>query len=142
MRKMMSLTTTIAVVAGVTLASPVMAQQKSHEYPNMTEPSPALDSDQDRMPSAVSNPKDTDKTAAAPVPGKNSFTEGQARSRFEANGYSNVMNLAKDEQSIWHAQATRAGQQVAVMLDYQGNITERKPGTTTPPANAMKAVGQ
>jgi hypothetical protein len=137
MRKMMPLTTAFAVViAGVALAPPVAAQQKSYDYPNMSEPSPALDSDNSQMPSAIANPKDTDKTTAAPVPGKNSFTEGQARSRLEANGYTNVVNLAKDEQSIWHGQAMRGGKQVAVMLDYQGNITENPPGTSSQPSNS------
>ena len=33
----------------------------------------------------------------APLPGANSFTEGQAKSRLEANGYSDVSGLKKDE---------------------------------------------
>ena len=74
-------------------------------------------------PPAVSNPSDTAKTTAAPVAGKNSFTEGEARARLEKNGYSQVTGLMQDEKSVWHAKATKGGQPVNVSLDYQGNVT-------------------
>lgn len=74
-------------------------------------------------PAAVANPKDVNKTTAAPVPGKNSFTQEQVVKRLQDNGYSGVTGLTKDEQSIWHAKATKAGQPVDVAVDYQGNIT-------------------
>ena len=38
-------------------------------------------------PPAVANPSDTNRTTAAPVAGRNSFTEDQARKRFMDNGY-------------------------------------------------------
>ncbi|MCA0015722.1 DUF4142 domain-containing protein [Mesorhizobium sp. B292B1B] len=60
--------------------------------------------------------------AAGLVPGANSFTETQAKSRIEDAGYSNVSKLAKDDQGIWRGQATKSGQSVAVGLDYQGNV--------------------
>jgi len=59
----------------------------------------------------------------APLPGANSFTEGQAKSRLEANGYSNVSGLKKDDNGVWRGTATHAGAQVSVSLDYRGNIT-------------------
>ncbi|MCO6416349.1 hypothetical protein JYK14_09235 [Siccirubricoccus sp. KC 17139] len=65
------------------------------------------------------------RTADAPVPGANSFTEGQARSRIEAAGFSDVSELRKDDQGIWRGRAMRSGQQVGVALDYQGNVTSR-----------------
>jgi hypothetical protein len=73
-------------------------------------------------PPAVSTSNADSKTAAAPVRGANSFTEGEARSRLEAHGYSNVSGLTKDEQSIWRGKATKDGKSVDVALDYQGNI--------------------
>ena len=73
-------------------------------------------------PPAVSTSNADSKTAAAPVSGANSFTEGEARSRLEAHGYSNVTGLAKDNQSIWRGKATKEGKSVDVALDYQGNI--------------------
>ena len=74
---------------------------------------------------ALSNPSDTAKSPAAPVPGKNSFTKGEAQKRLEKNGYSTVTDLTKDENSVWHANAQKGGKPVKVMVDYQGNITEQ-----------------
>lgn len=61
--------------------------------------------------------------ANAPLPGANSFTEGQAKSRLEANGYSNVSELKKDDNGVWKGKATHSGAQVSVSIDYRGNIT-------------------
>ena len=49
-------------------------------------------------------------------------TESQAKARIEANGYTNVSALKKDDQSIWRGTATKGGKQVSVALDYQGNV--------------------
>jgi hypothetical protein len=64
-------------------------------------------------------------TPGAPVAGANSFTEGQAKSRLESNGYSNVVGLAKDNAGVWRGTAARGGQSVDVSVDYQGNVTPR-----------------
>ena len=74
---------------------------------------------QDRTP-AVSTPHTTNP--AAPVEGANSFTEGQAKSRIEANGFSNVSGLTKDNRGIWRGKASKDGKQVDVTLDFQGNV--------------------
>lgn len=58
----------------------------------------------------------------APLPGANSFTEGQAKSRLEANGYSDVTGLKKDENGVWKGMATHTGAKVNVSVDYRGNI--------------------
>jgi putative membrane protein len=58
----------------------------------------------------------------APLPGANSFTEGQAKSRLEANGYSNVTGLKKDENGVWRGSAMHTGATVNVSVDYRGNI--------------------
>jgi putative membrane protein len=72
--------------------------------------------------SPVPAPKaDADKNA--PLPGANSFTEGQAKSRLEANGYSNVTGLKKDDNGVWKGSATHSGAKVNVSVDYRGNIT-------------------
>ncbi|PTM41507.1 PepSY domain-containing protein [Bosea sp. 124] len=62
--------------------------------------------------------------ANAPLPGANSFTEGQAKSRLEANGYTNVMDLKKDDNGVWKGKATNAGATVNVSVDYRGNIVK------------------
>ncbi|MDT8332305.1 hypothetical protein RQ831_14685 [Roseomonas gilardii] len=57
-----------------------------------------------------------------PEAGANSFTEGQARSRIEAAGYSQVSELKKDDAGVWRGKATRNGQTVDVGLDFRGNV--------------------
>lgn len=61
--------------------------------------------------------------ASALEKGANSFTEGQAKSRFEAAGITNVAALAKDGDGIWRATGSRAGKSVKLGLDYKGNIS-------------------
>ncbi|MCP1909440.1 MULTISPECIES: PepSY domain-containing protein [Bradyrhizobium] len=57
-----------------------------------------------------------------PVAGRNSFTEGQAKSRIEAAGYSGVSDLKKDDNGVWRGKATKGGKQTEVSLDFQGNV--------------------
>ena len=59
---------------------------------------------------------------AAPVEGANSFTEGQAKSRFEEKGFSNISGLKKDNAGIWRGRAEKDGKTVSVGLDFQGNV--------------------
>ncbi|MCA1367301.1 PepSY domain-containing protein [Bradyrhizobium sp. BRP14] len=59
----------------------------------------------------------------APVPGKNSFTEDQARERIREAGYTDVTGLKLDDRGIWRATAMKDGKSVTVALDYQGNVT-------------------
>jgi hypothetical protein len=74
--------------------------------------------------SPMPSPKgDADKNA--PLPGANSFTEGQAKSRLEANGYSQVGPLTKDSDGVWRGNAMHAGAKVNVTVDYRGNITRK-----------------
>lgn len=70
---------------------------------------------------AVATPDTTNLTA--PVKGENSFTEAQAKERIEKDGYSDVMGLKLDDNGIWQAAAKKAGADVTVKMDYQGNIT-------------------
>ena len=37
-------------------------------------------------------------------------------------GYTNVTELKKDAQSVWHGRAMKGGTSVRVALDYQGTI--------------------
>lgn len=66
---------------------------------------------------------DADKNA--PLPGANSFTESQAKSRIEAEGYSQVTGLKKDGNGVWRGTAMQGGKQVNVAVDYRGNITRQ-----------------
>ena len=73
---------------------------------------------------SVVNPPNSGPQVAAPVAGHNSFTQGEARSRIEKQGYAHVTGLVKDRNGVWRGKAMKDGQQVAVALDYEGNIVE------------------
>jgi putative membrane protein len=78
-----------------------------------------------RSEPADSPARDGTNRAQPPVPGANSFTEGQARSRIESHGYQQIGELRKDDQSIWHARAQKNGKPVEVQLDFKGNVVEK-----------------
>lgn len=61
----------------------------------------------------------------APVSGANSFTEGQAKSRIESNGFANVSDLKKDDSGVWRGKAQKDGKSTDVSLDFQGNVVAR-----------------
>ncbi|EFH11111.1 hypothetical protein, partial [Teichococcus cervicalis] len=91
--------------------------------PGMTPP--AADANRNERPStggANAPGTDSPPTTATPAEGANSFTEGQARSRIEAAGYTDVRDLRKDEQGVWRGRAMRNGTQSDVGLDFQGNV--------------------
>jgi putative membrane protein len=72
---------------------------------------------------AVKNPNANNP--AAPVAGANSFTEGQAKSKIEAAGYTAVSDLKKDDNGIWNGSATKGGKKASVKLDFQGNVVTK-----------------
>jgi hypothetical protein len=59
--------------------------------------------------------------ADAPLTGANSFTEGQAKDRAIAAGFSNVSAMTKDDNGIWRGTADKDGKNVNVAVDYKGN---------------------
>jgi len=107
----------LATVAATILTASAVAQTG-------VAPSPA-----DSSRSGTVNPAVTVKPKAGPEstgsvePGANSFTEAQARSRIEAQGFSDVKDLRKDDQGIWRGTAVRNGQGTGVALDFRGTIT-------------------
>jgi len=64
----------------------------------------------------------TSANALTPAKGANSFTMGEARSRIEKNGFSNVSDLAKDDNGVWRGKAQKGGSMTSVWLDYKGNV--------------------
>src|SRR5215213_2877076 len=101
---------------------------KSDQAPAAKQDRAPATSAQDQIPPAADGPQnpavrtEEGNTAAAPVAGSNSFTEGEAKSRIEARGFNNVTALMKDDQGIWRGKAQRQGRSVNVALDYQGNV--------------------
>ena len=64
--------------------------------------------------------------SSAPVAGRNSFTEGQAKSAIEKAGYTNVSDLKKDDNGVWRGMATKGGSSTSVSVDFEGNIIAAK----------------
>jgi len=89
-------------------------------------------------PSLAQNPPATDRpnnnavnnsgqnNSSKPVEGANSFTEGQAKSKIEDAGYSNVTSLKKDDNGVWRGKASKGGASTNVSLDFQGNVNAAK----------------
>src|ERR1700750_2730152 len=50
----------------------------------------------------------------APVAGRNSFTEGQAKSKIEDAGYTNVTELKKDDNGVWRGKPSKSGSATSV----------------------------
>jgi hypothetical protein len=69
--------------------------------------------------SSPTDPSATPLSRSSPASG---FTEGHAKSRFEARGYSNVGGLHRDTFGIWHGTATRNGKTFKLSLDVEGNV--------------------
>jgi hypothetical protein len=86
--------------------------------------------------SAINSSDSSNRQATAPVAGRNSFTEREAKSRIEKMGFSNVSNLKKDDNGVWRGRATKDGKTVDVSLDYQGNLIQAGAQGTTAPSNA------
>ncbi|WP_194164642.1 PepSY domain-containing protein [Microvirga thermotolerans] len=104
-----------AVAAAALLSQTALAQT----------PSPPASGPDLSNPAVNLAPKGSPERAGTVAPGANSFTEGQARSRIEAQGFSDVSDLRKDDQGIWHAKANRDGRSVEVLLDYRGNVASK-----------------
>ncbi len=64
----------------------------------------------------------TSAHADAPAAGANSFTQDEAGARIGKQGYTDVSGLQKDASGVWRGHAKKGGQQVAVWLDYKGNV--------------------
>jgi hypothetical protein len=62
----------------------------------------------------------------APVAGRNSFTEGQAKSKIEGAGFSSVSELKKDDNGVWRGKASKGGSSTDVSVDFQGNVNTAK----------------
>ncbi|MBR0695852.1 hypothetical protein [Bradyrhizobium lablabi] len=60
--------------------------------------------------------------SVAPVAGRNSFTEGQAKSKIEDAGFTGVSDLKKDDNGVWRGKASKGGKTTQVSVDFQGNV--------------------
>jgi hypothetical protein len=65
--------------------------------------------------------------AAAPLKRSNSFTEGQAKDRAMAAGFTSVSSMKKGGDGIWRGTAMQDGKSVPVAVDYKGNVVATAP---------------
>jgi hypothetical protein len=90
--------------------------------------------------SVINRSDSSNRQTTAPVAGRNSFTEGEAKSRIEKMGFSNVSSLNKDDQGVWRGRAMKDGKTVDVSLDYQGNVIQAPSQGTGAPGNAARGA--
>lgn len=117
MKRLLLLTTSIVFTAGL-----AMAQTTPPASPPATRPPAAT---APATPPAVSTTERRAVNAAALENGANSFTEGQARSRFEEAGITGVTGLTKDGNGIWRGRGQWNGKAVTIGLDFRGNMSAR-----------------
>ena len=118
----------VSMVSAVALAQPAPGRSTPSQAPAVaTAPAPAAPTQDTTAASGNSNQTVATTNANAPTParGANSFTEGEARSRIESNGYSNVSGLTKDDDGVWRGKAQKGSQQAQVWLDYKGNVGQQ-----------------
>lgn len=58
--------------------------------------------------------------------GRNSFTEGQAKSKIADAGYTGITDLKKDDNGVWRGMASKGGSSMNVSVDFQGNVIAAK----------------
>jgi protein CpxP len=106
-------------VAFATLSGAAFAQTSQNQG------SSSMQTNQSGNPAVTVKPADSPQSTGSVEPGANSFTETQARSRIEAQGFTNVTDLRKDEQGIWRGRAMKDGQSTTVLLDFRGNVASQ-----------------
>ena len=110
---------TVLGAAAVSMIGAVAVAQPAPSRPTPSQPAPATAT----APAPVAST--TNANAPTPARGANSFTEGEARSKIESNGYSNVSGLTKDDNGVWRGNAQKGSQQAQVWLDYKGNVGQQ-----------------
>jgi hypothetical protein len=84
--------------------------------------SAALAQDAAQAPQNPAVRTNDNNTSAMPVKGANSFTQGEAKSRIEKQGFTQIGTLQKDQNGVWRGTAYKDGKPMQVSLDYQGNV--------------------
>jgi hypothetical protein len=80
----------------------------------MNGPSTPADHNQAVATTAASN--------ATPAKGANSFTKREAARRIHRHGFTDVKDLTKDDNGVWHGTAVQNGSPVKVWEDYKGSV--------------------
>ncbi len=120
------------VFAGVSFAQTTMTTPNTSSNPNAlpatsatkTSPTAGAAGTKDDKAAAGDNNQavaTTSANASEPAHGSNSFTIGEAKSRIEKNGFTDVSDLKKDDNGVWRGSAKKDGTAMGVWLDYKGN---------------------
>jgi hypothetical protein len=115
-------------VAAVAQPAPTRSPSTQEAPPATAAPAPVSPSTQGAAAASGNSNQavaTTNANALTPARGANSFTEGEARRRIEARGYSNVSGLAQDDNGVWRGNAQKGSQQAQVWLDYKGNVGQQ-----------------
>ncbi|MGI4747428.1 MAG: hypothetical protein ACRYGI_02575 [Janthinobacterium lividum] len=64
----------------------------------------------------------TNASTTMPAKGANSFTKKQAGHRIMKHGFTQVKELTKDDNGVWHGTAMHDGATVKVWEDYKGSV--------------------
>lgn len=111
--------TTMGTAPGTTMGT------TGRNLPGVTTNTPAQlnpSNNSSATPPAVTTSNANNKTGAAPVKGRNSFTMNEARRRIEKGGFTQVTGLKKDADGIWRGKGMKNGASTDVYCDYQGNV--------------------
>lgn len=126
----------LTVLLGGAVLGPQAVAQQPQPQPTPAPGSPAMTT----PATPPTDARETDRPAIVSMTalenGANSFTEGQARTRFEAAGFSAVDGLAKDDNGIWRGRGMRDGAQVSLAMDFRGRIAFGPAGGTPSAAPA------
>src|SRR6476620_2305638 len=114
----------ITLASAACLFTGIAVAQQTTNAPNSTVAPLNATTDQSHNPAVATTSNAND--SAAPAQGSNSFTEGQAKDRIAQRGYTNVAELKKDDNGVWHGTAQNGGSPVQVWLDYKGNVGEAR----------------
>lgn len=110
---------TLAIISSLATAAVAQSTNSQGSGSSTTQPTASGGASN---PAVTHKPANSPQTTGAVEPGSNSFTEAQARSRIEAQGFRNVADLRKDDQGIWRGKAERDGKSVSVAIDYKGTV--------------------
>ena len=116
---MKSTISTLALIAGITLAGTALAQDPPSGGPDAKGNAPI------KHVHTVN-----DGTAKK---GANSFTQNEARKHILNSGYTDVSGLTKGKDGVWRGTAMKGGASLNVALDFKGNVSEGGP-TDSPAA--------
>jgi hypothetical protein len=109
----------IAIATTTLLIGSAFAQEQTTPQAAQAAQAPAASSPGNP---AVKTGEGNTPDATAAVAGANSLSEGEAKSRIESQGFTNLTALKKDDQGIWRGKAQRQGKPVDVALDFQGHV--------------------